>query len=70
MESPGDPNMIKHMRVHCAISHQVHAYKTGHEENCQVVDVDRFLALLSGWLKGHTATSNLEYIPYVKKLGS
>ena len=70
MESPGNPNLIKHMRVHCAISHQVHAYKTAHKENCQVVDVDRFLAPLSGWLKGHTDMSNLEYISYVKRLGS
>ena len=70
MESPGNPNLINHMRVHCAISHQVYAYKNAHEENCQVVDVDRFFALLSGWLKGLTATRNLEYISYVKKLGS
>lgn len=70
MESPGNPNLINHMRVHCAISHQVYANKKPHEENCQVVDVDRFLALPSGWLKGLTATRNLEYISYVKKLGS
>ena len=70
MESPGNPNLIKHMRAHCAISHQVYAYKNAHEGNCQVVDVERFLALPSGWLKGLTATRNLEYISYVKKLGS
>lgn len=70
MESPGNPNLIEHVRAHRVISYQVRAHKTAHKENCQVVDVDRFLALLSGWLKGHTATSNLEYISYVKKLGS
>ena len=70
MESPGNPNLIEYMRVHRVISYQVRAYKTAHEENCLLVDVDCFLAFLSDWLKGQIAMSDVEYIPYVNKLDS
>jgi hemerythrin len=66
MEEYGYPDFANHKKTHRTFARQVFAMQKVFEADNELVDLDKLVEFLRGWLMHHILQSDMEYVPYLR----